>query len=195
MLITMVAIVSFAVAATTTFHTRTVLLQQNQTTAHQFAESALSAAINALCVDQRYGQDRIATVRLGTPQAGGLMTFNVPTAAANGLPWSLNNWVDSAAAVPNPQQGSRELVPGGAIDLFAAGWSFGEHCTLEEMVWFPPYNEALAASQSVSATNTLIGSLRSIDDVPRRADGSVALTQDNLLPGSCVCNGGNAAAV
>ncbi len=103
------------------------------------------------------------------------------------LPYSTNNFTDFITANATLTGALGRAVPSGAIEVYATARHNGVVLTTTALLYYPNFPYAVMCAQDVTIDHSLIGAVSSNQAV-RKADGTLNVNPNNILPGDCITN-------
>ncbi len=184
MVVSIVAMLGLALAASNITHLGLMVRSNNATLALDQARSAVDIALAHLYTDKAYGTNSETVTSQGPDQSAGWVTFDSAEAARLGVSLSLNNLSQNGSNLAPDGQ----VVPQQGAYLVGVGKANGVTRTVRAVVFLPPYPYAASSDGAiVSLGNLVVGSLQ--------AGQSAATAADQLQPADIASNDGSGQAI
>ncbi len=157
MVVSIVAMLGLALAASNITHLGLMARSNNATLALDQARSAVDIALAHLYTDKAYGTNSETVACQGPEQSAGWVTFDPVEAGRLGVSQSLNNLSENGSTLASDGQ----VVPQQAAYLVGVGKANGVTRTVRAVVFLPPYPYAASSDGAiVSLGNLVVGSLK-----------------------------------
>lgn len=184
MVVSIVAMLGLALAASSITHLGLMARSNNATLALDQARSAVDIALAHLYTDKAYGTSGETVTSQGPDQSAGWVTFDPVEAARLGVSQSLNNLSQNGSSLAPDGQ----VVPQQGAYLVGVGKANGVTRSVRVVVFLPPYPYAASSDGAiVSLGNLVVGSLQ--------AGQSAATPPDQLQPADIASNDGSGQAI